>query len=307
MISSGTAPFYSVNRYYRELFGEKVYKLSLDGGMTCPNRDGKLDTRGCIFCSKGGSGDFSAGASLPIHDRITEAISYVAPKFKGDKYIAYFQAYTNTYAPVEYLRNLFTETCLDPRIAGISIATRPDCLEDDKISLLRELNRIKPVWVELGLQTIKESSAEYIRRGYPLSVFEDTYERLTKAGIPVIIHVIIGLPGESYEDNIACAGFLAKKQVHGVKLQLLHVLKNTDLAADYEKGLFEVLSIDDYINRVIGMIEKLPPQTVIYRITGDGPRNTLIAPLWSLNKKNVLNSVTKEFARRNTYQGKEYL
>lgn len=307
MISSGTAPFYSVNRYYRELFGEKVYKLSLDGGMTCPNRDGKLDTRGCIFCSEGGSGDFSARASLPIHDRITEAISYVAPKYKGDKYIAYFQAYTNTYAPVEYLRNLFTETCLDPRIAGISIATRPDCLEDDKISLLRELNRVKPVWVELGLQTIKESSAEYIRRGYPLSVFEDTYERLTKAGIPAIIHVIIGLPGESYEDNIACAGFLAKKHIHGVKLQLLHVLQNTDLAVDYEKGLFKALSMDDYINRVIGMIEKLPPETVIYRITGDGPRNSLIAPLWSLNKKNVLNSITKEFARRNTYQGKEYL
>ena len=208
---------------------------------------------------------------------------------------------------MEYLRNLFTETCLDPRIAGISIATRPDCLEDDKISLLRELNRVKPVWVELGLQTIKESSAEYIRRGYPLSVFEDTYERLTKAGIPAIIHVIIGLPGESYEDNIACAGFLAKKHVHGVKLQLLHVLQNTDLAVDYEKCLFKALSMDDYINRVIGMIEKLPPETVIYRITGDGPRNSLIAPLWSLNKKNVLNSITKEFARRNTYQGKEYL
>ena len=205
------------------------------------------------------------------------------------------------------LWNLFTETCLDPRIAGISIATRPDCLEDDKISLLQELNRIKPVWVELGLQTIKESSAEYIRRGYPLSVFEDTYERLTKAGIPAIIHVIIGLPGESYEDNIACAGFLAEKHVHGVKLQLLHVLQNTDLAVDYEKGLFKALSMDDYINRVIGMIEKLPPETVIYRITGDGPRNSLIAPLWSLNKKNVLNSITKEFARRNTYQGKEYL
>lgn len=288
----------TVNEYYKNLYGHKVYKISLNAGMTCPNRDGKLGTKGCIFCSEGGSGDFASSPHMSIREQIDDGIARVSGKFTGNRYIAYFQAFTNTYAPVARLRDIFTEAITDDRICGISIATRPDCLEDDKILLLKELNSIKPVWVELGLQTIREDTARYIRRGYTLDVFEDSFRRLTEAGIPVIVHVIIGLPGETREDNIRMAEYLTRLHPHGVKLQLLHVLKGTDLAADYEAGLFKEMTLEEYSDTVADMVSLLPQDVVIYRITGDGPKKLLIAPLWSGDKKKVLNTITKKINER---------
>lgn len=299
-------PYYSANRYYRELFGEKAYKLSLDAGMTCPNRDGTLDTRGCIFCSAGGSGDFAQGASGTVSEQLDGAITRIASKYSGTKYIAYFQAFTGTYAPLQQLRDTFIPVIEDARIAGISVATRPDCLEDGKIELLKELASRKPVWVELGLQTINEKTAEYIRRCYSLPVFEDALSRLKHAGIPVTVHIIVGLPGETHDDYIKCAEYLADRHVEGVKIQLLHVLRGTDLAADYEAGLFKVMERGEYIRTVVDIIELLPPDTVVHRLTGDGPRKILIAPQWSTDKKNILNLIHREFRTRNTYQGRKY-
>lgn len=299
-------PYFSANQYYRELFGEKAYKLSLDAGMTCPNRDGALDTRGCIFCSAGGSGDFAQSAAGSVAEQLDGAIARIAPKYSGGKYIAYFQAFTGTYAPLQRLREIFVPAAEDSRIAGISIATRPDCLEDCKIGFLKELAKRKPVWVELGLQTINEKTAKYIRRGYELPVFEDTLSRLKRAGIPVTVHIIVGLPGENRADYIKCAEYLADRQVEGVKIQLLHVLRGTDLAADYEAGLFSTMERDDYIRTVVDMLELLPPDTVIHRLTGDGPRKILIAPQWSTDKKNILNLIHREFRTRGTYQGRKY-
>lgn len=288
----------TVNEYYKNLYGHKVYKISLNAGMTCPNRDGKLGTKGCIFCSEGGSGDFASSPHMSIRGQIDDGIARVSGKFTGNSYIAYFQAFTNTYAPVARLRDIFTEAITDDRICGISIATRPDCLENDKILLLKELNSIKPVWVELGLQTIREDTTRYIRRGYTLDVFEDSFRRLTEAGIPVIVHVIIGLPGETREDNIRMAEYLTHLHPHGVKLQLLHVLKGTDLAADYEAGLFKEMTLEEYSDTVADMVSLLPQDVVIYRITGDGPKKLLIAPLWSGDKKKVLNTITKKINER---------
>lgn len=288
----------TVNEYYKNLYGHKVYKISLNAGMTCPNRDGRLGTKGCIFCSEGGSGDFASSPHMSIREQIDDGIARVSGKFTGNRYIAYFQAFTNTYAPVARLRDIFTEAITDDRICGISIATRPDCLEDDKILLLKELNSIKPVWVELGLQTIREDTARYIRRGYTLDVFEDSFRRLTEAGIPVIVHVIIGLPGETREDNIRMAEYLTRLHPHGVKLQLLHVLKGTDLAADYEAGLFKEMTLEEYSDTVADMVSLLPQDVVIYRITGDGPKKLLIAPLWSGDKKKVLNTIIKKINER---------
>lgn len=299
-------PYYSANQYYRELFGEKAYKLSLDGGFTCPNRDGSLDTRGCIFCSAGGSGDFAEGAAHSVGEQLDRAVARISSKYSGGRYIAYFQAFTGTYAPLQKLRDTFIPVIEDERIAGLSVATRPDCLEDCKIDLLKELAGRKPVWIELGLQTINEKTAAYIRRGYKLTVFEDAFSRLSRAGIPVTAHVIVGLPGENHGDHIKCAEYLADREISGVKIQLLHVLRGTDLAADYEAGLFNVMDREDYIKTVVDMIELLPPETVIHRLTGDGPRKMLIAPQWSTDKKNILNQINREFRVRNTYQGRKY-
>ena len=298
--------YYSVNDYYKELFGHKVYKISLNAGMSCPNRDGRIGTGGCIFCSEGGSGDFASSSLLSVKNQIDYGIEKISKKYAGDSYIAYFQAFTNTYAPADRLKKIFTEAIQDNRICGLSIATRPDCLEDDKIELLAELNRIKPVWIELGLQTINETTARYIRRGYPLAVFEDAVARLNAVDIPVVVHVIVGLPGENANDNLACAKYLSRLNINGVKIQLLHILKNTDLADDYYSSKFKELSLTEYVKTVVDMIEILPPHFVIHRVTGDGPKNLLIAPTWSADKKNVLNNISREFKNRNTYHGKEY-
>ena len=299
-------PFYSINQYNRKVYGEKVYKISLNGGMTCPNRDGTLGTKGCIFCSKGGSGDFAASAVLSISEQIEEAIERISRKYTGNSYIAYFQAFTNTYAPISHLEKIFTEAIMDSRISGLAIATRPDCLEPDKIELLSKLNQIKPVTIELGLQTTNENTAKYINRGYTLDVFDDACHRLKEAGIPVVAHMIVGLPGETHNDYLATARHISNLKLEGIKIQLLHVLRDTDLANDYNEGKFEALTLTEYVSTVVDIIEILPPEMVVHRITGDGPKDLLIAPLWSTNKKNVLNSIMKEFRNRNTYQGKEY-
>ena len=305
MMKWGEKPYHSLDYMLRERFGEKVYKVTLNGGMSCPNRDGKLGTRGCIFCSAGGSGDFAADSSLSITEQIDRQISILSAKRPRHKYIAYFQAFTNTYAPVEYLEKIFTEALAHPGIAALSIGTRPDCLGKDVIALLSRLNRQKPVWVELGLQTIHEKTAAYIRRGYPLSCFEDAVRRLRSEDIEVIVHTILGLPGESTQDILNTMKYLNHQDIQGIKLQLLHVLRGTDLASDYEKGLFRTYERDEYISLVISCLEHLRPDMVIHRITGDGPKDLLIAPLWASRKREVLNLLHHQMKENHNYQGRQ--
>ena len=294
-------PYYSLNNYLKERFGCKVLKVSLDAGCTCPNRDGTLDTRGCIFCSAGGSGDFAGDRALSVKEQLAQGKEFIKaknPKHENVKYIAYFQAFTNTYGELCKLKEKWTEAIEDPEVCCISIATRPDCLEDEKIAVLAELNKIKPVWVELGLQTVKEESIEYIKRGYPTEVYDDAVKRLTEAGIEAITHVIIGLPGESREDMLKTVEHVAHSGSKGIKLQLLHVLKNTDMCKDYEAGKFETLSLDEYIDIVCEAIKLLPKDMVIHRITGDGDKKILVAPLWSADKKRVLNAFKERLEPR---------
>ena len=284
--------YYSLNEYLKNTFGEKVYKISLDGGMTCPNRDGKIDTRGCIFCSRGGSGEFSADRNHSITEQIREAKERIGRKTDCKKFIAYFQPFTNTYAPVEYLEKFFTEAIEPDEIVALSVATRPDCLPDKTVNLLSRLNKIKPVWVELGLQTVHKSTADYIRRGYDLSVYDDAVKRLHKEGISVITHIIIGLPNET-EDMIVQSAEYAGKCSDGIKLQLLHILKDTDLCDEYEKGNVPVLSLERYADILVKCLRVIPKTTVIHRLTGDGDKKILAAPLWSADKKRVLNYINK--------------
>lgn len=297
-------PYHSLDYMLRQRFGEKVYKVTLNGGMSCPNRDGRLGHRGCIFCSEGGSGDFAADAFFTITQQIDSQIALLSAKRPIHKYIAYFQAYTNTYAPVSYLKKIFTEAVSHPEIAALSIGTRPDCLDDEIVELLSVLNRQKPVWVELGLQTIHEDSAKYIRRGYPLSRFESAVQALRREKIEVIVHTILGLPGENREDILATMEYLNTKDIQGIKLQLLHVLKGTDLALDYEKGFFRVLERDEYLDLVIQCLEHLDPGIVIHRVTGDGPKKLLIAPVWAARKREVLNLLHHRMKECKSFQGK---
>lgn len=285
--------YYSLNQYLQDTFGCKVYKIALNGGFTCPNRDGTLDTRGCVFCSAGGSGDFAGDPSQSITEQIEQGKRLVADKIRDGKYIAYFQAYTNTYASVGRLRALFEEAIHHPDIVALSIATRPDCLPEDVLDLLYELNQIKPVWVELGLQTIHEKTAQYIRRGYPLSVYDEAVHNLRIRGLEVITHVILGLPGESREEMKETVRYVCNNQVTGIKLQLLHVLDGTDLAKDYKHGMFSVMTEDEYVDLLAELLAMIPKHIVIHRLTGDGKKKDLIAPLWSGNKKQVLNHIRK--------------
>lgn len=331
-------PYYSLNAYFKYTYGEKIYKIAVDAGLTCPNRDGTLDHRGCIFCSAGGSGDFA----VPINDTpyakqygtnsasrqnpvdVRRQIERGMAKFNksvGERFVIYFQAYTNTYGAVDYLREIWTAALCEPSVAGISIATRPDCLGKEILDLLAELNCIysaqgKFIWVELGLQTMHEMTAQYIRRHYYLVEYEDAVRNLTKINIPYITHVILGLPGESREmmlstvryvsagnfatcesgEHVACRPF-------GIKLQLLHVLMGTDLAKEYEEGVFEVLSMEDYIALTAECLRVIHPEIVVHRVTGDGPKHSLIAPEWSKNKKAVLNGLHKYMAEHDIRQG----
>lgn len=285
----------TINEELKKEYGKKVYKVSLDGGMTCPNRDGTLGTRGCIFCSAGGSGDFASNCAHSITEQIEEGKKLIAAKVPAcDAFIAYFQAYTNTYADVSYLRKIFTEAIMHPEVVILSIATRPDCLSREVIDLLSELNQIKPVWVELGLQTIHESTACFIRRGYPLKVYDDAVAYLNAAHIKVITHVILGLPPESHKDMLDTVNYVCKSGAWGIKLQLLHILKGTDLADYYESHPFHIMTIDEYTDLVVRCLHLIPQNMVVHRITGDGPKSLLIEPKWSGDKKRVLNMITKK-------------
>lgn len=285
--------YLSFNKYLKDKLGQKVYKISLDGGFTCPNRDGKTGTRGCIFCSKGGSGDFAESREMSITEQIENGKKRVEKKIKSGKYIAYFQAFTNTYAPVEMLRQKYEEAINHPDIVALSIATRPDCLGDDVLRLLDEMNKIKPIFVELGLQTIHQKSAKYIRRGYDLSVYDKAVRDLKKIGVNVVVHVILGLPNESENDMLETVKYVCESGANGIKLQLLHVIDGTDLAKDYKKGLFKTLEFDEYVNLIVKCVKIIPKDIVIHRLTGDGAKKDLIAPLWSADKKRVLNAINK--------------
>lgn len=283
-----------LNDYLRETIGCKAYKIALNGGFTCPNRDGSKGSRGCIFCSEGGSGEFASDPSFSITDQIEQGKKLISGKEKDGKYIAYFQAYTGTYAQVERLWLLFNEAISHPDIVALSVATRPDCLPEEVLHLLSELNHIKPVWVELGLQTIHERTASYIRRGYDLNVYDNTVTRLRENGIEVITHMIIGLPGESTGDMLATVRYICASGATGIKLQLLHVLKGTDLEKEYNAGRVRVLSEDEYIDILKQCVKLIPENVVVHRLTGDGDKRILVAPLWSGNKKHVWNRIQKE-------------
>ena len=280
-----------LSQYYREKFGCKVYKLSLDGGFSCPNRDGSLGTGGCIFCT--GSGEFAEGGPDPIEAQLERAKLRVNRKNKDGKYMAYFQAFTNTYAPVERLRQLYYQAIAPEDIVGLAIGTRPDCLGADVVQLLAEINRVKPVSVELGLQTIHEDTARYIRRGYTAEVYFDAVKRLKQAGIEVVTHIILGLPGETPDMMVKTTEAAVKAGTDGVKFHLLHVLKNTDLAKEYAAGKFACLSLEEYADILKACLAVVPETVVIHRITGDGAKKDLIAPLWSGDKKRVLNYLHK--------------
>lgn len=293
----------TANEYYKRTFGQKIYKLSLDAGCTCPNRDGTLGTKGCIFCSNGGSGEFAADRTKTITEQIEEAKGRVEakmPKNSGsNKYIAYFQAFTNTYGNADELKAKYLEAINHPDIVALSIATRPDCISDEMPEIISSINKFTPVYVELGLQTIHESTAEYIRRGYQLETYDKCVERLSSKGIDIITHIILGLPGESEDMMLQSVDYVRKTAEQypnitcGIKLQLLHVLKGTDLEKAYNDGVFEVLALEEYVDIIYKSLAILEDKVVIHRLTGDGDKKLLVAPLWSANKKLVLNEINK--------------
>ncbi len=288
----------TLNAYYRSRFGCKIYKLSIDAGFTCPNRDGTLGTRGCIFCSACGSGEFAEHRCESISAQLEKAKARVAAKNKNGKYIAYLQAFTNTYGPVEHLRKIYREAIAPEDIVGLAIGTRPDCLGEDAVSLLQEINQAKPVSIELGLQTIHESTVRYIRRGYDTEVYYDAVKRLKAAGLDVVTHIILGLPGEDIPMAVETTKAAVLAGTDGVKFHLLHVLKNTDLAKDYAAGAFRCLSLEEYAQWLDACLAVLPAHTVVHRITGDGAKRDLIAPLWSADKKRVLNYLNRNLKHK---------
>lgn len=297
--------YHTLNDYLKNKYGRKIYKIALDAGRTCPNRDGRCGSRGCIFCSGNGSGEFAADRNRPISEQLQEAKSRIQKKLpQGDVgYIAYFQAFTNTYGTVEELEPIFREAIKDPEVMILSIATRPDCLSPDILTMLERLNRYKPVWVELGLQTIWEDTTQYIRRGYDLAVYDRAVRALTERNLEVITHVILGLPGETVEQMLATVEYVGRTGTQGIKLQLLHVLKGTDLETDYWNGKFRVLEMAEYIDILEQCIRHLPKAMVIHRLTGDGDKRLLVAPQWSGNKRMVMNTIRREFTVRNVIQG----
>lgn len=292
----------TLNAYLKNRFGRKIYKLTLDGGMTCPNRDGKVGFGGCIFCGGNGSGSFCPSVDLSITDQIEEGKKLLKNKIKEGGYIAYFQSHTNTYAAVPYLRKIFYEAVNHPDIVGISIGTRPDCLENEVLKLLEELAKIKPLWVELGLQTINENTAKLINRRYPLKVYDEAVKNLKSIGAEVVTHVILGLPGESEEQMLETVAYSSKVS-DGIKLQLLHVLKDAKLYEMYQKEPFKIFSMEEYTELLCRCIEIIPKNVVIHRMTGDGDKRLLVEPMWSGNKKVVLNYINKVFLEKDIVQG----
>jgi len=297
---------YMLNDFLKEKFNEKIYKVSLDGGFTCPNRDGKVSRGGCIFCSENGSGDFTATKLKSIHAQIEEQINLVSKKYKGDKYIAYFQNFTNTYAEVSYLRKIYQEALSHEKIVGLAIATRPDCLGDDVLELLAELNKKTFLWVELGLQTLNDDVAKYFNRAYETEIYKEASKKLNRLNIKFVTHIIIGLPKEENDDYLKTAIFAQNCGTWGIKLHLMYVVKNTPLEKLYLNGALKVNTKEEYVEKVVNVLENISSEIVVHRLTGDGDRETLVAPLWSIKKIDVLNSIHKELKRRNTYQGKLY-
>ncbi len=302
----GEKRYHSMDYDLKQRYGEKVYKITLNGGMTCPNRDGKVGRGGCIFCSAAGSGDFAGSVLCSISEQLAIGKAELTQKRPVHAYIAYFQAFTNTYAPVDYLRKIFMEAVEDADVRILSIATRPDCLQEEVLDLLEEINQIKPVWIELGLQTIHPKTAQYIRRGYPLEVFEEAVKNLRERNITVITHTILGLPGESKEMMLETIDYLNGMDIQGIKLQLLHILKGTDLARDYEARPFWSPTMEEYIELLGSCVARLRPDITIHRLTGDGPKELLIAPLWTSQKRTVLNTFHRYLKEADIWQGKEY-
>jgi len=303
-------PYYSLDAYCKKCYGSKVYKIALDAGLTCPNRDGTLGTRGCIFCSAGGSGDFAVKPKDSVAEQLRVGQAMFGKKKTGNLFIAYFQAYTNTYGALNYLAEIYEEALKQPQIVGISIATRPDCLPEEVLDLLVDLQNKYPdkdIWVELGLQTIHDTTAAYIRRGYKLDIFDSAVTALKMRNIPIVVHVILGLPGETADMVLQTIRYLNNLPIFGIKLQLLHVLKDTDLATDYLDGKFETLSKEDYMSLLIDCLKNLSPDIVIHRLTGDGPKDLLIAPTWSLYKRDFFNTLHRHLKQTGEYQGQTYL
>ena len=298
--------YHSLNYFLRNKFGEKVYKISLDAGFSCPNRDGKISKGGCIFCSERGSGDFAGDRNFSIHKQFENIKEMMHKKWKKGKYIAYFQAYTNTYAPVKVLRQKYTEALNEEDVVALAIATRPDCLEDDVLDLLEEINKEYYVWIELGLQTTNDDSAKLINRGYTLDVFEDAIRRLKERNIDFVVHTIFGLPGESKEDMLRTVDYVAHCGAKGIKFHLLHLMKGTPLVKLYENGKLIFMEQDDYIDVICKAVAMLPQDIVVHRLTGDAPRNLLIGPMWSLKKWEVLNAIDKAMIDNDIYQGRDY-
>lgn len=284
---------YTTNAYIRDTFGEKLYKISLNAGTTCPNRDGKAGTGGCIFCSASGSGDFSEDAVMSIDEQIELAKKRISGKCKCDRYIAYFQSYTNTYGDVDALREKFLAAARRDDIAAVSIASRPDCFSPEVIDMIKDIIAVKPVWIELGLQTANDRTAQLINRCYDISVYDETMNRLRELGVHIIVHMIIGLPGETKEDMIDTVRYIVRSGANGIKLQLLHVLRGTVLEKMYEGGVFRALTFDEYADILCDCLKELPPDMVVHRFTGDGPKNILVAPLWSADKKRVINDLNR--------------
>ncbi len=302
----GEKPYHSLDYEMKKRFGQKVYKIALEGGMTCPNRDGRIGTRGCIFCSGAGSGDFAVPLCSSVTEQIDAGIAGISSrKHVGNQFIAYFQSFTNTYGPVEQLRSLYMEALQHPKVVMLSIATRPDCLPEEVLNLLDECNQIKPVIVELGLQTMHDKTATYIRRGYPLEVYDTAVEQLKSRNLEVVTHVIAGLPGETKESFFDTVSHVAQQGSDGIKIQLLHILKGTDLAIHYNQHQFDALTLEEYVSWVLGALALLPEQMVIHRLTGDGPKDLLIAPTWSSKKRHVLNEIHRRMKVENIWQGKE--
>lgn len=302
----GNNRYYSLDYYIKETYHEKLYKISLNGNMTCPNRDGSLGTRGCIFCSSGGSGDFAGDNTQSIQAQLEAGKEALKRKTSTTSYIAYFQAFTNTYAPLSYLRKIYYEAISDPQVRILSIATRPDCLSEDILDLLSEINEIKPVWIELGLQSISEKSADFMRRGYDLPVFEKAVHQLNERNISIIVHTIMGLPSEEKNGILTTIQYLNSLNIQGIKLQLLHVLQETDLAIYYYEHPFWIPTLSEFLELLGHCICQLRPDIVVHRITGDGPKDILIEPQWTQSKRYVLNNIASHFKKEDIWQGKNY-
>lgn len=298
--------YHSLNYFLRNKFGEKIYKISLDGGFTCPNRDGKVAKGGCTFCSSSGSGDYAGSRVLSITDQFEDRKKMMEKKWKDGKYIAYFQAYTNTYAPVEVLRKKYEEALAQENVVALSIGTRPDCLDDDVLDFLEEINKKTYLWVELGLQTINDKTAHNFNRGYDFEVFDRSLKKLQERGIEVVIHTIFGLPGETKEDMLKTVNYVAHSGAQGVKFHLLHLMENTKMAEQYREEKFELLSKEDYIDLICKGVAMIPQEMVVHRLTGDAPRSSLIGPMWSLKKWEVLNDIDRTLVENDIWQGKDF-